>query len=331
MLASPLQVSPRVSQTPTSLAKDAAEHDQESLSPVVAAAALTGKRSPLGGAHFNALLPKKRLKFSTNYCGLESGLSEMNVESNNSGNGYITPTRVDDLPVVMNANSSRKRSLCAFAASPPALGHARLQDATINTLQKKLSQHQLQSSSLLTMRQCSSQSPAISSFSSFDAQRPLKIAHVSPRKVAYRQTQFFPTPSTVPDSTNSSCDAMDDEQAQHPVSVLRRTFDQRYTYRRRLKQLPSQRSRAQQGLLLSASSSSTSVNSQTHVSPRDKVEVEDALKIFEDMLGEREQTLRDEFRQELEKQLGEQYDQLMRYNEEYVRTSISTNNCSYLS
>lgn len=83
--------------------------------------------------------------------------------------------------------------------------------------------------------------------------------------------------------------------------------------------------------LLSPSTSNVSISSKGSSSGSEKVNVEDALKIFEEMLSDREKTIQEEFRVELEKQLSEQYDQLMRYNEEYVRSSISSNNCSYLS
>jgi len=123
-------------------------------------------------------------------------------------------------------------------------------------------------------------------------------------------------------------DAMEDEA--QPVSVLRRTFEQRYAYRKRLKQLPSQKSRT-----ISPASSSTSLSSQHSgqgtSGSSDKVNVDDALKIFEEMLADREETLRNEFKEEVQKQLSEQYDQLMRYNEEYVRSQISSSSCSYLS
>lgn len=301
MLASPLQVSPRVNQTSSSLVKDSSDCDQENRSP----GALAGKRSPIGESHFSSLLPTKRLKFSANSCGLESSLSEMNVEGSSPEYGYATPTRVEDLPIVKNANSSRKRGICSFSSSPPSASHPRLEEATMNALQTLTQQ------SLKQMCHNSSKS--------------LKKAVTSPRKLATRQPKFCPTPSTCID--NPMNDSMDDETP--AVSVLRRTFEQRYAYRRRLKQLPSQMS--QNPSLLSPSTSNVSISSRGSSSGSDKVHVEDALKIFEEMLSDREKTIQEEFRVELEKQLSEQYDQLMRYNEEYVRSSISSNNCSYLS
>ena len=61
-----------------------------------------------------------------------------------------------------------------------------------------------------------------------------------------------------------------------------------------------------------------------------RLHLADALNIFEEMLGEREEKLKEEFHLELQGRLAEQYEQFVRYNEDAVRSKFD-NSCSYLS
>ena len=101
-----------------------------------------------------------------------------------------------------------------------------------------------------------------------------------------------------------------------------KTFVKKFNYKRRLKHLPSQ---TQNSTTINKSPSSISLKNTGN-----KLHLADALTIFEEMLSEREEKLREEFHMELQNKLAEQYEQFVRYNEAAVRAKFD-NSCSYLS
>lgn len=129
------------------------------------------------------------------------------------------------------------------------------------------------------------------------------------------------------------------------TNALKSTFESKFKYYKRLKQLPSQiiKMQAQENLnnqnqnnnLPSSSTSSTSTNNCNLLTkdPR-KVNVDDAIKILEHILVEQEEKMKEEFQSELYKRLNDQYESFQRFKEEFMRNSgesMGNYECSYLS
>lgn len=229
----------------------------------------------------------KRFKLdTTNYCGLESHLREMNVETEN---GEISPEEmVNSTPSFLSQfGSNRKRNANSFNSSSP--------------LRSQFAASSSQSSSPVSRSKATTQQQRNSLFDS--------------RKQQPNFNTIFNTNQSTPTSTSTS-----KEYSSVKVdSTLKRVFEKKYNYKRRLRHLPSQEQNQQ---LSPTSISLKNLNNRVHLA--------DALAIMEEMLMDKEEKLREEFHLELQNKLAEQYEQFVRYNEDAVRSKLD-NSCSYLS
>merc|ERR1739848_16816 len=242
----------------------------------------------------NSPTRSKRLRFvGPNSCGLESELSEMNFD----GSEHSSDTENDKTKGFVNINN-RKRAPASPLRYPGAITRE-----SVSTVHKSHGDFQVKS---------------------------------SPSKVRPHQPQVISSSTTTAPIRNIT-QTPSSSSAQTPT---RKNFESKYNYLRRLKQLPSQLSAQSQhntpvSPAMSSASSSSIMSSQSSTSlnlnKTNKVYLDDALRIFEDMLTEREERLKMEFKIELEKKLAEQYDQFIKYNEEFIRSQISQSSCSYLS
>jgi len=240
----------------------------------------------------------KRLRFGATACGLEAGFSEMNFDGSSPENSDAENKFQQQFAFEKNS-SSRKRP--SESSLPYPQQHKSYGDFKVVSPQQK------------TVTQVPDD---------------------------HRVTTMPAAPQPPPQCHSSYS------------SPLRSKFENKYNYIRKLKQLPSQLAKINSTNSFSASTSATSISSQMSssstaasgvmASPSSgtlsssssltkKIHVDDALRIFEEMLAEREEQLKMEFKAELEQKLGEQYDQFAKYNEEFIRNQISQSSCSYLS
>ena len=144
----------------------------------------------------------------------------------------------------------------------------------------------------------------------------------------FKSQQLFNKNFSTPKSnqqllSNSSSTSNEQDSVIQTNSPLMKTFVKKFNYKRRLKHLPSQIQNNNNNLKKSPSSISLK-------NTGNKLHLADALTIFEEMLSEREEKLKEEFHMELQNKLAEQYEQFVRYNEDAVRAKFD-NSCSYLS
>merc|ERR1711879_760582 len=228
------------------------------------------------------IFTNKRFKFDTNYCGLESTLREMNVETEN---GEISPEEmINSTPTFLSQfGSNRKRNANSFNSSSPLRSQFAATPQAPRTLKSTT-----QSRNLL-----------------FDSRK--------------QQQQNFNSILNTNQTTPSSTSTSKDLNTVKVDSALKRAFEKKYNYKRRLRHLPSQEQNQQ-----------TSPSSISLKNLNNRVHLADALAIMEEMLTEKEEKLREEFHLELQNKLAEQYEQFVRYNEDAVRSKFD-NSCSYLS
>ena len=241
------------------------------------------------------LKPYKRFKFDNNskYCGLENTLRQMNVEHKSGENSP------EEFPC-----SSSNSFLTIFGSS--------------RKRQSSLSHSFSQS--------WSPQNPQFDA----DKSKSTSVTNRFNKNFNNSPTQFKNKPlfnnkfNEFNDTAKSSDSKQDfknssDSEAVEIKSDLKKPFIQKFNYKRRLKHLPSQLKN------LNKSPSSISLKNTGNT-----VHLADALTIFEELLNEREEKLKEEFNMELQNQMAEQYEQFVRYNEDAVRSKVD-NSCSYLS
>jgi len=242
--------------------------------------------------------PKKRFRFDTNYCGLESTLRQMNVEQEgeNSPDETSMPTTSSFLT---NFGSNRKRQ-SSLSFSP-----------TRNNNNQIAAKNGLKScSNTYSLTTHNNNNPTNQQFKN---QQLFNKSFSTPKS----NQQQLPSSSSSTFSTSFEQDSTIETN-----SPLMKTFVKKFNYKRRLKHLPSQ---TQNSTAINKSPSSISLKNTGN-----KLHLADALTIFEELLSEREEKLREEFHMELQNKLAEQYEQFVRYNEDAVRAKLD-NSCSYLS
>jgi len=285
-------------------------------------------------------LPIKRFRFDANYCGLESTLRKMNVEQD----GENSPEEMPASSFLTNFGSNRKRqSSLSFSPTKNNNNNNNTQSAANSNknnasrnlksssnayLQKQQQSYQNSQNSNSQMPQ-NSETPKNSknpqNFQNphnsqnphdFNSQNFTLQNLTSQQETSQNSLHLL---HTTPKSVNSSINLNDEAICCN--SHLKKHFEKKFNYKRRLKHLPSQT----QSKNLSKSPSSLSLKNNAN-----RLHLADALSIFEEMLSEREEKLKEEFHMELQNKLAEQYEQFVRYNEDAVRAKFD-NSCSYLS
>lgn len=248
--------------------------------------------------------PKKRFRFDTNYCGLESTLRQMNVEQEGENSPDET-SRPSNSSFLTNFGSNRKRQ--------SSLSFSPTQNKNNNQIAAKNG-----------LKSCSN-----TYFQKQQEQQQQQSQNSNPTNQQFKSQQLFnkcfSTPKSNQQSSSSSTNfstSFEQDSAIETNNPLMKTFVKKFNYKRRLKHLPSQ---TQNSTTINKSPSSISLKNTGN-----KLHLADALTIFEEMLSEREEKLREEFHMELQNKLAEQYEQFVRYNEDAVRAKFD-NSCSYLS
>jgi len=115
------------------------------------------------------------------------------------------------------------------------------------------------------------------------------------------------------------------------TNTLKQTFQNKYKYLKRLKQLPSQMNKPNFATSFEKNPFSTQNIEKNLTNQPKKIFVDDAINILEHILKEKEENMRQEFTDELTVRLSEQHNSFCKYNEEYIKNQINATDCSYLN
>lgn len=284
-------------------------------------------------------LPQKRFRFDANYCGLESTLRKMNVEQD----GENSPEELPASSFLANFGPNRKRQ-SSLSFSPTKNNNINNNSQSAAGPNRATASRSSKSSSnaYLQKQQITSSQNGQNSQNSQNPQNPQNHQNQANTPQFQNQQLFnknynaqgeqFSTPKSSNQLNEHQSSSSNFESTSiEPVEVsspLKKSFEKKFNYKRRLKHLPSQQHLSNSQLAKhSLNKSPSSISLKT---TGNRLHLADALNIFEEMLGEREEKLKEEFHLELQGRLAEQYEQFVRYNEDAVRSKFD-NSCSYLS